>query len=193
MMIIEDTRNQQGKHDLKREYFERHGITVVRSKMYVGDYTLPTDQSVCIDTKNSIQELVSDICGKSHTRFRDELVRAQEAGIKLIVLVENDVEYVNKARTIKNDVVRSVNDLFRWKNPRLFIMGYSNQIIGYHKNGRPKFRREQKFPNATKGATLAKAVITMQHKYGVTFDFCTPSEAGARIVELLGGAKDEMR
>ena len=39
--------------------------------------------------------------------------------------------------------------------------------------------------NATKGVSLAKAMRTMQEKYGVTFLFCKPEEAGAKILELL--------
>lgn len=107
MIICEDTRQQIGKHDLKHEYFARNGIKVVRSKLYVGDYSLVTDQSVCIDTKMSLNELVSD-CGAQHERFRDELIRAQEAGIRLIILVEDPK-------------VRSVREVFDWQNPQLVI------------------------------------------------------------------------
>lgn len=39
MIIVEDTRNQTGKHKAKSEYFAKQGIQVVRSKLYVGDYT----------------------------------------------------------------------------------------------------------------------------------------------------------
>lgn len=41
MILLEDTRNQSGKHDMKNEYFADHGIKVQRTKLYVGDYTLP--------------------------------------------------------------------------------------------------------------------------------------------------------
>lgn len=40
-------------------------------------------------------------------------------------------------------------------------------------------------PNATKGETLAKAIETMEQKYGVKFLFCKPEEAGAMILKLL--------
>ena len=74
MILLEDTRNQVGKHDKKNEYFYKNGIEVRRTKLYCGDYTLPTNQSVCIDTKKDIQELIGDICGKSHERFRNEIM-----------------------------------------------------------------------------------------------------------------------
>ena len=38
----------------------------------------------------------------------------------------------------------------------------------------------------TSGQTLAKALLTMQKKYGVEFLFCRPEEAGAKVLELLG-------
>lgn len=186
MILLEDTRNQPGKHDVKNQYFAECGIEVRRTKLYAGDYTLPTDQSVCIDTKKDIQELVGDICGESHVRFRNELIRAQESGIKLYILVENEGGEIRHSG-IFNETVRNVKDLFNWKNPRLFIMCQDkSQVIGYRKNGKPIYKQIQKYPNATKGATLAKACLTMQKKYGVEFCFCSPEEAGEKILELLG-------
>lgn len=175
MIILEDTRNQPGKHDMKNKYFSDHGIKVRRTKLYVGDYTLPADQSVCIDTKKDIQELICDICGKSHERFREECIRAQEANVRLIILVENEAECVNRKKGIYNDVVRSIDDLFSWVNPRLFILKGGNQ----------------KYPMATKGAVLAKCCRTMAAKYGVEFQFCTHEEAGERILSLLNVKLEE--
>lgn len=174
MIILEDTRNQPGKHDKKNKYFSEHGIEVRRTKLYAGDYTLPTDQSVCIDTKKDIQELVGDICGKSHERFRNELIRAQESNIRLIILVEN------------TDGVKDVRDLFSWHNPRLDIYKPTKEVIGFYNSGRPRYKRVQAYPSATKGEQLAKACLTMQTKYGAEFLFCRPEESGAKILELLG-------
>lgn len=168
-ILLEDSRQQDGKHDAKERWFKEHGIEVRRTKLYVGDYTLPTDQSVCIDTKKDIQELVSDICGKQHERFRNECIRAQEAGIKLIVLVENKGGHIRD--NVIQPTITKLEDLYKWKNPRLFIM------VG----------RKQKYPTATRGVTLMKACMTMQYKYGVRFLFCTPEQSAEKIVELLGG------
>ena len=174
LILLSDTRQQAGKHVLKEKYFAEHGIEIRRTKLYTGDYTLPTDQSVCVDTKKDIQELISDICGKSHERFRDECIRAQESNIQLIILVEN------------KDCVKEIRDLFEWQNPRRKIYKNSDQVIGYWKSGNPRYKRVQKYPGATKGETLAKACLTMQLKYGVSFQFCRPDESGARILQLLG-------
>ena len=119
MLILVDSRQQEGKHNLKEKWFAEHGIETRRTKLYVGDYTLPTDQSVCIDTKKDIQELVSDICGKQHERFRNECIRAQEAGIRLIILTENRGGHIKD--NIIQPTITSLDELHRWKNPRLFI------------------------------------------------------------------------
>jgi len=159
MIILADTRQQDKKHKAKEKWFAENGIEVRRTKLYCGDYCLPADQSVCIDTKRNIQELVGDVCGKDHERFRAELIRAQEAGIHLIILVENE------------DGITQLSELHKWVNPRLWI----------RKGGK------QAYPNATRGVTLMKCCYTMQKKYGCEFLFCEPYIAGERIIELLGG------
>lgn len=60
-LILEDTRQQEKKHELKHNYFRSVGVHWNRTALYCGDYTLPADQSVCIDTKKDIQELIGDI------------------------------------------------------------------------------------------------------------------------------------
>lgn len=170
-ILLEDTRQQNQKHSKKHDWFTQNGIEIRRCRLYVGDYTLPADQSVCVDTKKDIQELVSDICGKQHERFRSELLRAKEAGIKLVILVENDYEcvYSRNGKLIENHTINDLKDLHKWVNPRLWIF----------QSGK------QKYPNATKGVTLQKACMTMEKKYGCEFLFCSSSEAGQKIVELL--------
>lgn len=88
MIIVEDTRNQIDKHKKINEDLEQLGIKVIRSKLYVGDYTLLNDQTICIDTKKDWLEVAGNICGKQHKRFREECLRAKNVGIKLIILVE---------------------------------------------------------------------------------------------------------
>ena len=105
MLILVDSRQQEGKHNLKEKWFAEHGIETRRTKLYVGDYTLPTNQSICIDTKKDLQELAQDVC-QQHERFRAELVRAQEAGIHLIVLCEH------------GGGIKSLEDVYFWVNPR---------------------------------------------------------------------------
>lgn len=168
--LLEDTRNKIGFHKIKNEYFESQGIKVLRSKLPVGDYSRMDNMSVVVDSKESIQELIMDICGKQHERFVRELELAQSNGIKLIILVENEAGWVDKKETIYNEVVRSIDDLFHWVNPRLFIF----------------YKGKQKYPRATRGRTIAKCCLTLEKKYGVEFRFCRPSESGKQILEILG-------
>lgn len=172
MILLEDTRQQANKHSHRQRYFAQNGIELRRTKLYIGDYTLPTNQSVCVDTKKDIQELIGDICGKSHVRFRNELLRAQESNIRLIILTEDDGGYCDRKKTIYNKPVTCVDDLFSWANPRLFIW----------QGGK------KKYPNATKGSVLAKALKTMEAKYGCEFRFCKKMNSGAEVIRLLGGA-----
>lgn len=169
MIILEDTRQQDSKHNKKREWFEANGIEVKRTKLYVGDYTFPKNQSVCVDTKKDIQELIGDICGKQHDRFREELIRAKEADIKLYILVENERIIINERKGIYSPFIDSLDNLHKFVNPRLFIW----------RNGK------QLYPTATRGITLKKACITMKNKYGVEFIFCKPHQAAEKVIELL--------
>ena len=94
MIIVEDTRNQVGKHKRLNEEFEELGIQVIRSKLYVGDYARLDNQTVAIDTKKNWLEVAGNVT-KQHLRFRAECQRAKEANIRLIILVEEDVSAKN--------------------------------------------------------------------------------------------------
>ena len=208
-IIIEDIGNKDKQHELKHQYWESNSVLWKRYPLPVGDYILYNDlvgdviqrkskrgisikkmdflgtYKVCVDTKKNIQELVSNICGKQHERFRDECILAQNNGIKLYILVENKGEYIT--RDIANPTICRSEDLHSWKNPRLFVTKPTNEVIGYYANGKPKYKRVQKYPKATKGQTLMKACMSMQEKYGVTFLFCRPEESGKRVLEILQG------
>lgn len=247
MLILEDSRQQEKKHEIKHEYFRSVGCHWNRTALYCGDYTLPANQSVCIDTKKDIQELIGDIqvkqmpkgdiehriyevcekysipfsmadsiyhaiCDDDTERFAEKeindicfrnsvperaisefqslyvkrhgffhrgLKRAQNSKIQLIILVDN------------KEGVKSVDDLFSWLNPRLKIWVNSDEVIGFWKNGKPRYKKVPKFKNAMTGERLAKACLTMQLKYGVEFQFCRPDEAGARILSILDVKQEE--
>lgn len=172
MIILCDTRQQANKHKLKDEWFEKNDIEVRRTKLYVGDYTLPANQSVCVDTKKDVMEIVGDICGKQHERFRSELLRAKEADIQLYILVENESFTIPRTNVV-SPYIGKLEDLHKWVNPRLWI----------RKNGK------QAYPNATRGVTLMKAAMSMEKRYGVRFVFCRPKDAGQTIIDLLTGGK----
>ncbi len=88
MIIVEDTRNQVAKHKELNDTLRAKGFTIVRSKLFVGDYTRLDNQTLCIDTKKDINEIAGNICGKQHERFKAECIRARDNFIKLVVLIE---------------------------------------------------------------------------------------------------------
>lgn len=196
MIILEDVGNKENQHRIKNRYWKSQGIEVIRAPLPVGDYILANDKvgdvikrktsrgidlkkmdfvgtyQITVDTKKDIEEAVGNICGKAHARFRDECILAQYNEIKLYILIEN------------LDGVTCVNDLFQWQNPR---MHRYNKIKYMHNIGKwSNVRLSKAAP--TSGVTLAKAMLTMQHKYEVEFIFCTPQAAGAEVIRLLGGS-----
>lgn len=194
--IIEDVGNKVGLHTMKNNYWKWLGVGVQRVPLPVGDYILIDDKvqdvldrkskrgtkikkmdllgayKVAVDTKKDIQELVSNVCGKQHERFRDELILAQNNGIKLYILVENSFEVVNLKKEVVNEVIWKLEDLHRWINKRAWI--------------RDSATGKSKYPRATKGITLQKACMTLEHKYGCKFVFCSEEQAGGYVLKLLG-------
>lgn len=88
MTILEDTRNQKAKHELKHQHFASNGVILTRSKIVVGDYCKPPEVSV--DTKANIAEIAQNIGGgkDEHQRFIRELKLAYELKCKLYILIE---------------------------------------------------------------------------------------------------------
>lgn len=102
-VVMVDTREQKNH---VTDYLNAHGIPNVRSKLYVGDYTLLANQSIVVDRKQSLQEVCGNLC-QQHERFRAELIRAKSAGIKLVILVEHGGQ------------IASLDSVREWENPRL--------------------------------------------------------------------------
>ena len=83
MIVLEDTRNKPDKNAHIRQQLEDLGYKVERTKLWIGDYTFPTNQSICIDTKKDMNEIEGNLI-HDHERFKAECIRAKEAGIKNI-------------------------------------------------------------------------------------------------------------
>ena len=112
MTIVHDTRDQAGKHRNVDDYLLKNGHKIVRSKMYVGDVTRLDNQTVCIDLKRNLQEVCGNLT-QQHERFIRECVRAHEAGIKLVILVEHGCG------------IKTLQDVEDWVNPRLKVSPYA--------------------------------------------------------------------
>lgn len=87
MVLLEDTRNQIGKHRNIEAYCRMTGIEIIRQALLVGDYMIANQGAVSVDTKQDVRELAMDVF-QEHRRFRDECERAQKCGITLIILTE---------------------------------------------------------------------------------------------------------
>ena len=148
--LIEDSRQQKGKHEHKLNAWKEHGIGVYRCALPCGDYALPP--AVAVDTKASMLEIAQNIGGttEEHERFRRELIRAKDMGTHLYIVVEND------------EGIRCLADVLRWVNPRLIDS-----------------------PKAITGDRLAKAMRTMEIRYGCNFYFCRPEESACLIFKIL--------
>ena len=92
MVIIEDTRQKDGKHQLKHIGFEDLGADLLRCKLPFGDYALPP--SVSVDTKENLEEIAGNLCGsaKERNRFIRECKAAAAAGCQLVIMVETEHE-----------------------------------------------------------------------------------------------------
>lgn len=66
------------------------------------------------------------------------------------------------------DGVRNLDELNNWHEPHSHFV---------QRRGKKKYSGKQ----------LAESMRTMESKYGVRFEFCTPNEAGKRVLEILGG------
>lgn len=194
-IAVDKNQVQKGSHAQSNAYnhrmMERAGHELIALPLQFGDYCEVTNEmqetidrrgdklkkadlvgdiKIAVDRKNSIDEICGNVCSttKAHERFRDEVILAQKCGCKFYVLIEDDK-------------VTSLDDLEHWINPRekkYFIMK-ARKDKGY----------KLKYPIAKQppasGKTLAKALRTMETKYGVKFVFAKPKDAAARIVELL--------
>ena len=141
--------------------FKKQSIKHYTSKLFVGDYMSLDNPRLIVDRKQNLNEICNNVC-QDHTRFRKELIRAQENGIKLIILCEH------------GNGIENIQDLIFWDNPRskkrVRVDGVWTDI-------------EVK---AMKGDVLYKILSTLQEKYGCEFQFCTKTDTGKRIIEILG-------
>ena len=161
--------------------FDKQGIKYFTSKLFCGDYQSLDNARLCIDRKQNLTELCGNVC-QQHKRFRDELMRAQQMGIKLIILCEHGGK------------IKSIEDIKSWTNPRQFQ---------FERKMRLKYdiQKSTRFSDAweelrshgvsdkppTSGEQLHKMLSTISEKYAVEFQFCQKADTGKRIIELLGG------
>jgi hypothetical protein len=166
MVIQIDSREHKWEMARVQRQLESLGVKTIVSKLYVGDYQSLDNGRLVIDRKKDLQELCGNVC-QQHERFRAELLRAQEAGIQIIILCEHGPD------------INNLQDVYFWQNPR------KHEVKWKTVNGRKIKTVESS--KAVDGEQLYKSLITMRDKYGVRFEFCTKDITGQRIKELLDG------
>ena len=166
MQVQVDTREHKSEWERIQKQFDALRVQYFRSKLYVGDYQSLDNPRLVIDRKKDLNELCGNVC-QQHDRFKEELIRAMQQNIKIVILVEHGED------------VKSLEDVYFWENPR------KHEVIWKTVNGnRVKTVRSAK---AIDGMQLYKSLCTIRDRYNVDFEFCTKEETGKRIVEILGG------
>lgn len=152
------------------KYFDDNGIKHFSSKLLVGDYMSLDNPRIIIDRKQNLQELCGNVC-QQHERFKKELLKAIDAGIQLVILVEHGPD------------IKSVEDVYFWKNPR------KHEVRWKCENGkRVKYVVSSK---AVDGDQLYKSLCTIRDRYNVRFEFCNKNDTGKRIVEILNECRTD--
>lgn len=169
MQIQVDTREHAKEWERIKGQFDALGVQYFRSKLYVGDYQSLDDPRLVIDRKRDLQEICGNVC-QQHERFKAELLRAREQGIRLVILCEHGAD------------IKSIEDVYFWQNPR------KHRIRWRTVNG--KRVKSVISARAVDGPQLYKSLCTIRDRYGVNLVFCQKEETGQRIVDILGGAHD---
>ena len=179
-MYIFDTREQKNQHIIN--YFKKNNIEYKIQKIDEGDYKIEDRDNICIERKGNLDEIMANI---TQARFKRELQRAKQKGIKLIVLIENSSD------------INSIDEIpLKWKNQRLEfykfqlkkqlgLFGEFNEWYLY-REAKEKGLKPRNPPISPE--QLRKALHTIEdnkEEYDVSFEFCSKSETGQKILEIL--------
>ena len=179
-MYIFDTREQKNQHIIN--YFKKNNIEYKIQKIDEGDYKFEGNDTICVERKGNINEIMANI---TQARFKRELERAKQKGVKLVVLIEN------------SSGINSIDEIpLKWKNQRLEfykfqlkkqlgLFGEFNEWYLY-REAKDKGLKPRKPPISPE--QLRKALHTIEHnteEYAVSFEFCSKSETGQKILEIL--------
>ena len=106
MMTIQiDSREHKWEMARIQRQLTAAGCKTIVSKLYVGDYQSLDNPRLVVDRKKDLIELCGNVC-QQHERFTRELLRALDADIRLIILVEHGPD------------IQTLEDVYFWDNPR---------------------------------------------------------------------------
>ena len=103
MKIIIDSREKKCDHI--KAWLDKNGVEYEVKKLDVGDFMFPDNPKVSVDRKRNLSELSRNLTNKAdHSRFRKEVRRAREKGIKLYILCEHGGK------------IKSIQDVALWND-----------------------------------------------------------------------------
>jgi hypothetical protein len=105
MILLEDTRQQEGKHKNIHKYCKDNCIAIESATLLVGDYQIKGCENVAVDTKQSVLELARDLVLDEKLYWR-KYRKGYENGVSLYIVIEDGS-------------INNTNDLIFWANPRL--------------------------------------------------------------------------
>lgn len=162
MLILVDTRQRQPRAEYHPEIQDMRELgheTQLRRLPY-GDY-MTDGAAVAVDTKSGMHELVLQMQRPDYlSRLVNELLRAQSAGVQLVMLIGPAKE--------DGYSVTGMDDLRGWENPTL------------------KDPRRLSWPvQPLSGEELADLMEALTLWTGVRWEFCTQDEMAGIIVDVL--------
>lgn len=172
MNIQVDSREHESEWNRISKQFDELGVKYFRSKLYVGDYQSMDNTRLVVDRKKDLQELYGNICAQ-HERFKRELLKAMEQGIKIVILCEHGED------------VKSLEDVYFFYQPPRKRW----RVVKKEVNGKEVKVRESYMQKEINGKSMYKSFCTIRDRYNVDFVFCTKEETGRKIVEILRNDK----
>lgn len=106
MDIQIDTREKSKAIQRIIKTFKENNVNYCSSKLFVGDYMNMDNPRLIVDRKQNLSEVYSNLC-QGHKRFTNEILRAKEFSINLIILVEHGGK------------IKTLDDVKEWHNPQL--------------------------------------------------------------------------
>lgn len=154
------------------KYFDMNNIKYYTNKLLFGDYMNLHNPTVVIDRKQNLTEVQGNIT-QQHERFRNELIKAQENGFKLIILIEE-----SQIKTLED-----VRD--KYINPRM-----KQWSMARNKALKKGLEFKQRPPLS--GKQIYEIIKTMEQKYGCKFMFCRKEYMAQTIIKLLTTDRKEL-
>ena len=171
MNIQVDTREHKEEWKRVQKQFDAiEGVSYFRSKLYVGDYQSLDNPRLVIDRKKDLQEICGNV-RQQHERFKKELLKAMDAGIQIVILIEHGSD------------IQCLEDVIFFNQPEMTRWRWKTVEV----DSKKKKVREKYQQKAINGNTLYRSLCTIRDRYNVRFEFCEKKNTGKEIIRILEG------